>query len=144
MHSDEVALTIEQLADQVGVPVRTVRYYIAEGLVPGPGARGKAASYGQEHLLRLRLVRRLAEQRLPLSEIRERVGALSHDEVRALLAEEERNASEIERAAAAPAPKDYVSALLRRAQQARTAGCATGGGTETNSASSPGSAVPYQ
>ena len=52
---------IEELADLVGVPVRTVRYYIAEGLLPGPGTRGKGTVYGEEHLLRLRLIRLLAD-----------------------------------------------------------------------------------
>ena len=47
------ALTIEQLAERVGVTVRTVRFYISDGLLPGPEGRGKAASHGDEHLLRL-------------------------------------------------------------------------------------------
>jgi DNA-binding transcriptional MerR regulator len=119
VEADAVGLTIEELADQVGVPVRTIRYYIAEGLLPGPGARGKAASYGEAHALRLRLVRRLVEQRVPLAEIRERVTALEVGEVRALLAQAEGEAREIERAAAASSPAAYVAALLRRAQAAR-------------------------
>jgi DNA-binding transcriptional MerR regulator len=113
MNDDERRLSIEDLAGAVGLPVRTVRFYIAEGLIPGPGSRGKLAAYGDEHLLRLRLVRRLADQHVPLTEIRERVNGLSVAEVRALLAEEER------RATATLSPRDYIADLLGRARAAR-------------------------
>src|ERR1700749_2322863 len=82
-------LTIEELAERVGVPVRTVRFYITEGLVPGPEGRGKAATYGEDQLLRLRLVRRLSDRRVPLVEIRAILAPLSLDEVRTLLGEEQ-------------------------------------------------------
>lgn len=112
-----IGLSIEELAEAADVPVRTVRYYIAEGLLPGPGGRGKLASYGEEHLARLRLIRRLAEQRVPLAEMRTLIVPLALDEVRALLAEEEHQAAQL--AAQAPSPRDYVSGLLKRAQAAR-------------------------
>ncbi|HET9014329.1 MAG TPA: MerR family transcriptional regulator [Thermomicrobiaceae bacterium] len=115
--SDE--LTIEELAERVDVPVRTVRYYIAEGLLPGPGTRGKAASYSEEHLLRLRLTRRLAERRVPLAEIRERIRWLSLEELRELLTAEERRAEELRSAEQAQSPRAYVSALLEQAQAGR-------------------------
>jgi DNA-binding transcriptional MerR regulator len=54
-------LTAEELAEQAGVPLRTVRFCIANGLLPRAGDRGHGALYGQEHLLRLRLIHRLAE-----------------------------------------------------------------------------------
>lgn len=116
MQDQEVELGIEDLAERVGVSVRTIRFYIAEGLLPGPDGRGKAATYGAEHLLRLRLIRRLVEQRLPLAEIGQRVPALSIRDVEALLREEDRRAAELERAAGAPSPRAYVSALLDQAQ----------------------------
>lgn len=118
MEEKEIELTIEELAEHVGVPVRTVRFYISEGLLPGPGARGKAATYGNEHLLRLRLVRLLAEQRVPLAEIGSRLAPLSLSEVRALLVDEGHWAAEREQAARQPSPKEYVSALLRQARAA--------------------------
>lgn len=46
-------LTIDDLAARAEVPIRTVRFYIAEGLLPGASSRGKGASYTQEHLDRL-------------------------------------------------------------------------------------------
>jgi DNA-binding transcriptional MerR regulator len=110
---------IEQAAERTGVPVRTIRYYIAEGLLPGPAGRGKAASYSEEHLLRLRLIRRLAEQRLPLSEIGARLAGLGPDEIRSLLAEEERRSDALAQAEQTASPREYISALLSRAQAAR-------------------------
>ncbi|HUY99339.1 MAG TPA: MerR family transcriptional regulator [Thermomicrobiaceae bacterium] len=112
-------LTIEELAERVDVPVRTVRYYIAEGLLPGPGTRGKTASYGEEHLLRLRLARRLAERRVPLAEIRERIRWLSLEELRELLREEDRRADELRSAEQTQSPRAYVSALLEQARAGR-------------------------
>lgn len=119
MIDNDLRLTLDQLAARVGVSARTVRFYIGEGLLPGPSARGKGATYGAEHLLRLRLVRRLVEQHVPLAEIRARVGALSPVEVRALLAAEEQQAARLRRAAEQPSPKEYLSTLLTQARRAR-------------------------
>jgi DNA-binding transcriptional MerR regulator len=120
IHGDnQTGLTVEELAERGRVSVRTVRFYIAEGLLPGPGSRGKAATYGEEHLLRLRLIRRLAEQRVPLAEMRDLLDRLSLDEARTLLAEEDRRATELQRAEESPSPKEYVAALLSQARAAR-------------------------
>ncbi len=112
-------LTIEQLAEQGGVPVRTVRFYISEGLLPRPEGRGKGGWYSREHLLRLRLARLLAERRVPLGEIRVQLERLTLDEVRALLAEEEQRASAMAGVEPSGSPKAYVSALLERARAGR-------------------------
>ncbi|HEU5199564.1 MAG TPA: MerR family transcriptional regulator [Ktedonobacterales bacterium] len=119
MLENEQTYTLEELAERVGTPVRTIRFYIAEGLLSGPGTRGKAASYSGEHLLRLRLIRRLSEQRVPLAEMRELLSRLSPEEEQALLAEEDERAIQRERAAQAPSPKEYLGALLQQAQAAR-------------------------
>jgi len=113
-------LTIDALAERVDMPVRTIRFYIAQGLLPGPGSRGKSATYSDEHVIRLCLIRRLADQRVPLAKIAELVGDLALDEARALLAREEQRASELEVAEHAGSPKDYVAALLRDAQAAKS------------------------
>lgn len=121
MDPHESSLTIEELAELTQTPVRTVRYYIAEKMLPGPGARGKGAAYTEEHLLRLRLIRRLTERREPLAEIRELMARVTDDEIRALLAEEDARAQTLEtleQATRAVSPKAYISALL---EQARTA-----------------------
>jgi DNA-binding transcriptional MerR regulator len=109
-------LTIEELAARVGVPVRTVRFYTTEGLRPGPGARGRGASYERDHLLRLRLIRRLSARRVPIAEIRETLTRLSTPDVAALLEEEERKAEELQRTPPATSPRAYVAALLKHSR----------------------------
>lgn len=116
MHSHDRSLTIEELAEQAQTSVRTVRYYITENLLPGPGSRGKGAAYTEEHLQRLRLIRRLTERRAPLAEIREVMARVTDDEVRALLAEEDARAQTLD-ATQAVSPRAYIAALL---DQART------------------------
>ena len=61
----------------------TVRYYVGSGLLPGPQSRGRTAAYTEEHLVRLRLIRRLADQRVPLREIRSTLPSLSLEDARA-------------------------------------------------------------
>ena len=63
-------LDLTDLADRAGVSTRTVRYYIQQGLLPKPEARGPGAHYTGEHLDRLLLIKRLQREHLPLGEIR--------------------------------------------------------------------------
>lgn len=121
MEPDETILSIEELAEQARVSPRTVRYYISEGLLPGPGARGKLASYGGDHLTRLRLIRRLLDQGMPLAKVKGVLGSLAPQEVRELLREEDERAAKLDRAQASPSPREYVSELLRQAQTRRQA-----------------------
>jgi DNA-binding transcriptional MerR regulator len=83
-------LDIKQLCDGAGVTPRTVHYYIQQGLLPSSGTTGSGARYSQEHLDRLRLIRLLQNEHLPLAEINRRLRRLSGDEVRALVAERRR------------------------------------------------------
>src|SRR5262245_56467303 len=113
-------LTIDALAERADMPVRSIRFYISQSLLPGPGSRGKSATYSDEHVIRLCLIRRLADQHIPLTKIAELVGDLALDEARALLAREEQRASELQAAQHSGSPKDYVAALLRDAQAAKS------------------------
>jgi DNA-binding transcriptional MerR regulator len=113
-------LSIEDLAQAADVPVRTVRYYISEGLLSGPGARGRAAAYDDEHLARLQLIRRLVEQHVPLAEVRDRLAQLSGAEVEALLRTELRREAALRRASQT-SPQDYISGLLNQARSTRPA-----------------------
>jgi DNA-binding transcriptional MerR regulator len=112
-------LSIEELAERAGVSVRTVRYYINQGLLAGPAARGRNASYTDEHLARLRLIRRLVEQHVPLAEQRQQLQGVSYAQVRALLDDEERHGTALHRASATRSPGDYIGELLTRARSAR-------------------------
>ncbi len=79
---------IHELADKAGVSVRTIRFYIKEGLLPSPQVRGRYAGYSDDYLERLELIRLLKDQFLPLREIRVRTQGLSQEEVRAALSSE--------------------------------------------------------
>jgi DNA-binding transcriptional MerR regulator len=54
-------------------------------LIPAPEARGPGAHYGPEHVDRLRLIKLLQREHLPLSEIRRRIEKLPPEEVRRIL-----------------------------------------------------------
>src|SRR6266571_1714965 len=68
MNRTETAeLTFAELAARTGLPGRTIRFYIAKGLLPGPTKAGRAAAYGPEHLQRLQRIRRLQDKGLTLA-----------------------------------------------------------------------------
>lgn len=83
--ADASRLTLSELTKHAGVSVRTVRYYIAEGLLPPADGSGPHASYGGGHLDRLRLIQRMKGMYLPLKEIRRRLAGLDDDAVRKAL-----------------------------------------------------------
>lgn len=89
-------MTLGQLTEAADVSVRTVRYYIAEGLLPPPAGAGPQSAYTLGHLNRLRLIQRLKERYLPLKEIRRRLAGLEDDEVRSLLEVSEDTSSVID------------------------------------------------
>ncbi|MEP6507730.1 MAG: MerR family transcriptional regulator [Gemmatimonadales bacterium] len=82
------SIDLLELSDKAQVSPRTIRYYIQQGLIPAPEARGPGAHYGPEHVDRLRLIRLLQREHLPLSEIRRRIEKLPPEEVRRILATE--------------------------------------------------------
>ncbi len=72
--NDPDAMTISQLAERTGVPVRRIRYYVAEGLLPKPVGRGRASHYTRDHMERLQEIIALRNVNLGLDEIRDRLG----------------------------------------------------------------------
>ena len=77
-------LNLEQLSEQAQVPGRTIRYYIQRGLLPQPHFRGPDTSYGEEHIVRLRAIRRLQDAFWPLEAIAGLLGNKSEREIEAL------------------------------------------------------------
>jgi DNA-binding transcriptional MerR regulator len=77
--------SIADLARLSGVSVRTIRYYLAQGLLPASGESGPGAHYGEDHLNRLRLTKRLQAQHLPLAEIRTQLERLSEHQIAGLV-----------------------------------------------------------
>jgi len=63
-------LKIDELAELCGVTRRTIRYYVASGLLPSPNPKGW---YDVERFERLEAIKRLRAQRLSLKEIREQL-----------------------------------------------------------------------
>lgn len=62
-------MRVDELAEQAGVSVDTVRYYQGRGLLPPPARRGRTAHYGEEHLRRLERIRDLQRKGLSLAAI---------------------------------------------------------------------------
>jgi len=78
--------SLQDLADLAGTTPRTIRFYIAQGLLASPGRVGPGTTYTEGHLNRLRLIKRLQREHLPLAEIRSRLAALDDATVAALVA----------------------------------------------------------
>jgi DNA-binding transcriptional MerR regulator len=80
-------MSLQELAKRSGVPPRTIRYYIARGLLAGPVVAGPRAYYSAEHLERIGQIRKLQQQGMTLSEIAHH---LSGGSAKAVLPEPER------------------------------------------------------
>lgn len=136
--------SLAALTRAAGVSTRTVRYYIAEGLLPPPVNAGPRASYTTAHLNRLRLIGQLKEAFLPLREIRRRLTGLSDDEVAELIE------SDVARPAATPKPTDSAASYIGRvlASQRSSAGRsvrsrpAAPGGAHRGPGARPGFTLP--
>ncbi len=62
-------LTLADLSDASGIPARTIRFYIARGLLDGPTKAGRAAAYTSGHLARLEQIKSLQTGGKTLAEI---------------------------------------------------------------------------
>jgi DNA-binding transcriptional MerR regulator len=62
-------LTLADLAAEAGIPERTIRFYIARGLLDGPARAGRGAVYTPEHRKRLEKIKRLQGEGRTLTEI---------------------------------------------------------------------------
>lgn len=67
MATDE--LTVDELAQQTQLPVRTIREYQTVGLLPGPERRGRVGVYRRSHVARLALIGRLQQRGYSLAGI---------------------------------------------------------------------------
>lgn len=61
--------TLQELAEKTGLTRRTIRYYIARGLVPAPDTAGRTAYYTDAHLEALNRVTSLKSQGYGLNDI---------------------------------------------------------------------------
>jgi DNA-binding transcriptional MerR regulator len=108
--SEEKAYAIGELAQTAAVTTRTIRYYVAEELLPPPEGSGRAATYSGEHLARLELIKILKDEYLPLQEIRTLLRGLDYRAVQELLAQKQR--SDASPLPAQNSAKEYLQRLL--------------------------------
>ena len=73
MTSERQQMTLMELAEVVQLPGRTIRFYIARGLLPGPLKAGRGAMYGKEHRDALERIVQLQREGLTLTEIARRL-----------------------------------------------------------------------
>ncbi|HXY94482.1 MAG TPA: MerR family transcriptional regulator [Acidimicrobiia bacterium] len=102
---------IDELAQQSGFAVDTIRFYQREGLLPAGERRGRSVLYGPRHLDRLECIRALQARRFSLAAIK---AIVDHEGpgVVALLAGREGAAYDHEHlVAAAGVPDDLVEGL---------------------------------
>lgn len=71
--------SIDELSTLAGVTPRTVRYYIAQGLLERPEGEKRGAHYLRRHLEQLLLVRRWTEAGLSLDRVRELLDGAPED-----------------------------------------------------------------
>ena len=64
-------MTIDELARQLLIPVRTIREYHTMRLLPPPARRGRVGIYGPAHVKRLELIARLQRRGYSLAGIRD-------------------------------------------------------------------------
>ena len=120
-------MRIGELAARAGTTVRTVRYYVARGLLPPPVGAGQRSAYAYEHLVRLAAIRALKARYLPLAEIGRRLGAMGPEEIGTLVASPDEPADRFD---AVGRPLDRVggsSAAGTEPRPAALAGPGTGG-----------------
>ena len=71
--------SLDDLASLAGVTARTVRYYIAEGLVDRPEGEKRGAHYLQRHLDQLLAIRRWTDAGISLDRVRELLAGAPED-----------------------------------------------------------------
>ena len=108
-------LTLTELSHRSGVTPRTVHFYIQQGLLRPAGTPGPGAKYDEGHFARLRLIRRLQRDHLPLAEIRKRLEAMDDEAIRMAVAE-----LGADRPSEPTAALDYVRLLLGRDEEGET------------------------
>jgi DNA-binding transcriptional MerR regulator len=91
---DKESYLINQLAERAGVTVRTIRYYVNEGLLPPPQTKGRYSAYDEDYLYRIKLIKFYKESYLPLSRIRELLDEMSPEEIKAAVEKYEKEPPE--------------------------------------------------
>ena len=108
--------TVSELPDE-----RTLRYYLAEGLIsPAEEKQGTASVFGYQHLLQLLVVKKLQAEHLPIRKIRELVEGRSERQLERLLGVES-TAKEGGQESGKSEALRYLESLLMRPTEAASA-----------------------
>ncbi len=94
--------TIDQIAQAAGVAPRTIRQWIAEGLVPAPRFRAARTRYSEAQKERVVAIKRLRDAGVPLDRVERRLA--EEEALRAARAEEARKAAQTEIVRLPPRP----------------------------------------
>lgn len=97
-------LRMKDLCDATGLPRQAIHFYIQQGLLPPGSKTGRnMAYYGEEHIQRLKLIKKLQHERfLPLKAIR------------ALLDDQEAQFSQVQRSLLLEVRQRFTTSLLAR------------------------------
>ena len=101
---DGPRLRMKDLCDATGLPRQAIHFYIQQGLLPAGSKTGRnMAYYGEEHIQRLKLIKKLQHERfLPLKAIR------------ALLDDQEAQFSQVQRSLLLEVKQRFTTSLLAR------------------------------
>src|SRR6266567_5787606 len=100
--------TIDELARESGMTVRTLRVYNERGLLPPPQLKGRTGFYSEEHLNRVRIISRLLDRGIKLNGVRDLLEAWDRgDDLAAVL-----GVSASASAPATPPPSRPVAAAI--------------------------------
>jgi DNA-binding transcriptional MerR regulator len=104
MGSEGRRLRMKDLCDATGLPRQAIHFYIQQGLLPAGSKTGRnMAYYGEEHIQRLKLIKKLQHERfLPLKAIR------------ALLDDREAQFSQVQRSLLLEVKQRFTTSLLAR------------------------------
>jgi DNA-binding transcriptional MerR regulator len=107
--------SLSDLAAASGIEARTIRSWVAQGLLPAPLTRGPAARYPADTLERVLAIRAMRDVLgMPLAEIRKELLVASPDQIRAYASRAPGSALDVAPPPAASSALDYISALRSR------------------------------
>ena len=76
-----IQYTINDLEEKTGIKPRTIHFYIKEKLIPPADRTGGTASYSEEHIVKLSLIKEMKKTHLKLSGIRSALDGMSIQEM---------------------------------------------------------------
>jgi DNA-binding transcriptional MerR regulator len=78
-------MTTAELAERAGTTKRTIRYYLAEGLLPPAGGTSTRLEFDREHELTLRLIQHLQAAGVKLGAVKGILGRYSPEDIEGLV-----------------------------------------------------------